>query len=213
MLTLFIDSSRSDLLLAVFKDDMVAKELRLATNGRHSEFIMHELENMLIDLELSLDMFDRVITTKGPGSFTGVRIGVTIAKTLCYAKKIPLYSISTLRALSYTGFKNRVVVMDAKKKCVFATIISNDKVILEDSYIGFDDLLVMLSELEGKTSITCDKTYLENEQLSKYGTLYKEYVDLETLITDELTEEDVITFAPDYLKLTDAEIQYNERNK
>lgn len=213
MLTLFIDSSRKDLLLAIFKDDTVIKELNLGTNGRHSEFIMSELESMLKDLDLSLDQFDRVITTKGPGSFTGVRIGVTIAKTLCYAKKIPLYSISTLKALSYTGYENRVVVMDAKKGRVFATIVSNDQVILKDSYLEFDDLVEKITKLEGEISITCDEVYLNNESLLEYGDVFAEKVILEELINDELTEEDVITFAPDYLKLTDAEIQYNERNK
>jgi len=213
MLTLFIDSSRKDLLLAVFKGTSVIKELSLGTNGRHSEFIMTELETMIKDLDITLDQFDRVITTKGPGSFTGVRIGVTIAKTLCYAKKIPLYSISTLKVLSYTGYEHRVVIMDAKKGRVFATIVSNDQVVLEDSYIEFDELINKMSKLEGRVSITCDDIYFNNENLLEFGDVFAQKVVLEEMINDQLVEEDVISFAPDYLKLTDAEIQYNERNK
>jgi tRNA A37 threonylcarbamoyladenosine modification protein TsaB len=103
--------------------------------------------------------------------------------------------------------------MDAKKGRVFATIISGDEVILEDSFIEFEDLLLKMKELEGSVSITADNVYIDNPQLLEYGDVFKENVLLEQVIVDSINEEDVISFAPDYLKLTDAEIQYNERNK
>ena len=214
MLKLFIDSSRMDLLMAIFKDEKLLKEVSLETKGRHSEYIMSELEGMLKDLDISMPDLGEVITTKGPGSFTGVRIGVTIAKTISFALNIPLKSISTLKSLSFTGYNNRVVLMDAKKGRVYATIISDDRCVLEDCNISFDELVGEIKKMDGEISVTVDHFYKDNKRLSELGDIFEEKIHLETMINSSwLSSEDSITFAPSYLKLTDAEIQYNERNK
>ena len=69
------------------------------SNGSHSEVITNELEALLTEAGSSLEDINKVICGSGPGSFTGIRIGLNLAKSLCYSLDIPVYSFNTFQAL------------------------------------------------------------------------------------------------------------------
>jgi len=91
----------------------------------HSEHLMAAIKQILADASLSLQKLDGVAVSIGPGSFTGLRIGLGTAKGLCYATGLPLVAVPTLDALaSRLAFCNYQVcpMLDAKKGEVYASV-------------------------------------------------------------------------------------------
>ena len=80
--------------LIVCKEDVTA-------NFSHSEKLLKFISKLFSDAKLSLSDLDAIAVSMGPGSYTGLRIGVSTAKGLCYGLDIPLISISTLKAMSF----------------------------------------------------------------------------------------------------------------
>ena len=70
-------------------------------NYSHAENLHLFIEKVLVKSEITKDKLDAVAVSKGPGSYTGLRIGVSAAKGLCFSLEIPLISIPTLEALAY----------------------------------------------------------------------------------------------------------------
>lgn len=90
----------------------------------HSSYITLFIEKALADSGISLNSIDAVAVSKGPGSYTGLRIGASTAKGLCHALDIPLIAISTLKAMAY-GMKNRYTASNRKNltKTLFCPMI------------------------------------------------------------------------------------------
>lgn len=88
------------------------------TKQTHSQTLLPMVEDMLKNSGVTLEQIDRIAVTSGPGSFTGIRIGVSAVKGLSYALNIPCVGVSTLHALAYNlcGFENSLIcaVMDAR---------------------------------------------------------------------------------------------------
>ena len=91
MYSLILDSSNVELIVGLANDDVKIAEIRYDAWQRQSEFMIQEISNILKRANISPKEIGEVITTIGPGSYTGVRISLTIAKVYAYALKIPLY--------------------------------------------------------------------------------------------------------------------------
>ena len=99
MYTLFIDTHYISLHLALFKDGQVVDEV-LKDEAKHSTYFIPLLKELLEKNHVPFEKLSGIIVVNGPGSFTGVRIGVVVAKMMGYCKNIPLKAISYLQALS-----------------------------------------------------------------------------------------------------------------
>ena len=91
------------------------------------------------------------MVVNGPGSFTGLRIGVTIAKTYSWSFNLKLIPISTLKAyaLSYSNYNYYVSVIDARRNFVYASIYnSNYDELLKETYISINDLYEKIKDLK-----------------------------------------------------------------
>lgn len=97
MITLFIDTHSSKLLIGLLKDNEILETVSKEEKS-HSEHIMPSIEAILENNSIDVNNINRIIVVNGPGSFTGVRLGVTIAKTLAYTLKAEIYPISSLEA-------------------------------------------------------------------------------------------------------------------
>lgn len=98
MISLFIDTSLSDVSIALLKE---GKELSCIHNnipGEHSIYVSKYIEDILKENKISPKAVDEIIVVNGPGSFTGIRIGVTIAKMYAYLQKIRIVTITSLQA-------------------------------------------------------------------------------------------------------------------
>ena len=105
-------------------------------NYSHAEKLHLFIEEVLVKSEITKDKLDAIAVSKGPGSYTGLRIGVSAAKGLCFALEIPLISIPTLEALAYQ-VKNTdgtiVPMLDARRLEVYSAVFSKDKIQIRDT--------------------------------------------------------------------------------
>lgn len=85
--------------------NQVLGEVSTQLHKNHSVRLMPSIEQLLRDLDLTIQEIGLLAVTSGPGSYTGIRIGVTTAKTISWARNIPLYSASSLAVLAMNGFR------------------------------------------------------------------------------------------------------------
>ena len=102
MITLFIDTSSTDVSIAILKENTILSSIIKEIPNQHSIYTVPFMEECLTKAQLTVEDIEKIMVVTGPGSFTGLRIGVTIAKTYAYLKKIPVVAVSSLkmRALS-----------------------------------------------------------------------------------------------------------------
>lgn len=112
---LFIDTHSEKVTLAVVKGDKIIKKQGVS-NRSHSEIVAPLLNELLRETNMEFADFDEIAVVNGPGSFTGVRIGVTIAKTIAYSLSIPIKVLSSLEMYgeSATEYFDLVTVEDSK---------------------------------------------------------------------------------------------------
>ena len=97
-----IETSTKACSVALHKNgELIVSREDVTTNFSHSEKLLKFISELFSDAKLSLSDLDAIAVSKGPGSYTGLRIGVSTAKGLCYGLDIPLISISTLKAMSF----------------------------------------------------------------------------------------------------------------
>ena len=100
-LILFIETATPVCSVALAKDNQILGIKESTKKNSHSEVVTVFVEELMKEYDLSFSDLDAVAVSKGPGSYTGLRIGVSTAKGLCYALDIPLISVNTLQSLAY----------------------------------------------------------------------------------------------------------------
>lgn len=123
MITLCMDTSSRFLVLALLKDDKVISSIQKDCWKRQSEEIFPCLIQIMKDNDLQPEQINEVVISKGPGSYTGVRIAMTIAKVFCSAMNIPLYTVGTLQL--FAGLEHCRVVLDARGKRVYTAVLKD----------------------------------------------------------------------------------------
>ena len=99
MITVLLDSSNTNLSVGVAKDNLLLECISYEAWQRQSEYMILELDKLFTKYGISKDDISDVMVAKGPGSYTGVRIAITIAKTIATALDAELYAVSSLRVL------------------------------------------------------------------------------------------------------------------
>ncbi|MBR3161905.1 MAG: tRNA (adenosine(37)-N6)-threonylcarbamoyltransferase complex dimerization subunit type 1 TsaB [Bacilli bacterium] len=102
MITLFIDTSSSDVSIAIVKDNKILASIVKDIPGEHSIYATSYLDEVIKKSKIDIKDIDKIMAVSGPGSFTGLRIGLTIAKVFAYLLKKEVICVSSLkmRALS-----------------------------------------------------------------------------------------------------------------
>ncbi len=125
---LCIETSTTVCSVCVTEDDKVLAFKEINGGFSHAENLHVFIEEVLKEANLSIKQINAVAVSKGPGSYTGLRIGVSAAKGLCYALKIPLISIDTLQSMAYevSYLKNEDAfycpMLDARRMEVYCAI-------------------------------------------------------------------------------------------
>ncbi|UTW64802.1 tRNA (adenosine(37)-N6)-threonylcarbamoyltransferase complex dimerization subunit type 1 TsaB [bacterium SCSIO 12643] len=104
----------------------------------HAEQLEGLIEKSLVDAQLSIKDIDAISVSKGPGSYTGLRIGVSLVKGLCYGLKIPMISVPTLEAMAnhpdVVGFGGlKVPMLDARRMEVYTCVLNADNSVKEET--------------------------------------------------------------------------------
>ncbi len=139
----------------------------------HSQTLMPMMQNVLSSIKLTPADIDGFAVAAGPGSFTGIRIGISAVKGLAAAKKLPCYPVSTLLAMAHMfSYENAFIcpVMDARCEQVYNALFraSAGRIerLCEDRALSLDELATELSGIERKVILVGDGAHLIKERIS-----------------------------------------------
>jgi|SRR6185437_16086931 len=143
---LSIETSTQVCSVALHRGENLLGEYKVAEEKSHSKLLTHFIDTVVKDTGMKLMDVDAFAVSKGPGSFTGLRIGVSTAKGLCFALDKPLISVNTLEAMAYTVNSNNpekhyvLPMLDARRMEVYCSLIdSNNSVIRETEAVVVDE--------------------------------------------------------------------------
>lgn len=156
MTILGIDTSGKIASVAAATEEKVLSQTTVYTKLTHSQVILPICRDVLKNAGLELSDVDGIAVSAGPGSYTGLRIGIAAVKAMCFALDKPCVGISTLESLAYNALLHKGVicaVMAARLDLVYCGIFSSDGKSLErlapDRIISADDLKRELEAFEG----------------------------------------------------------------
>lgn len=125
MKILAIDTSAAAVSAAIVDDGKILAEEYLNIGLTHSQTLLPVIDDVLKNAKISINEIDMLASSNGPGSFTGVRIGVSTVKGMGLAADVPCVGVSTLEALAYNLFGLPVIacaVMDARREQVYNAV-------------------------------------------------------------------------------------------
>ena len=188
----------------------------------HSESLVPMIENLLKLLGMEVADIDKFVIAKGPGSFTGLRIGMTIAKTLAQASKKELVPVSTLLALANNSSSDRLKVpmIDARGNRIYGAVYDKDfkEIIKEDLYTidVFKDLVNNLDsevELIGTMNEKYGDKFINSVKLplNFNNSIGRSLIKIALL--DEYEPVDLYKIIPNYLRASQAERELLKNDK
>lgn len=221
MKVLGIDTSTRTTAIGLIEDDEVLAEYNLRGRVSHSESVTDMIEEIFKKFEFSLDDIDLIAVGIGPGSFTGLRIGITIAKVLAFSLDKNLIGVSSLVANGMSDYGKVAAIVDARRGNVYGTIIDNDKdpeILFEDSLLPFERFKEELDKYYEVTLVGLDaEKFLEDipkGRLSKNkGMKGTNIARLGLIEYKNKGPDDVFSLVPNYLKLSQAEAQYEKNHE
>ena len=147
MISLFLDTCSAKLIVGVYNgiDPIV---LNIEENDNHlSERILPLIDNTLKQANKKISDINNIIVVNGPGSFTGIRIGVTVAKMLAWCGNIKISTVSELEVLASDPNQYTASLIDARRGYVYAGLYDKDgKNIIKDQHIKLTDFMIMLKK-------------------------------------------------------------------
>ena len=141
---LIIDTTSSHMVVSILTNNEILLEHKEYITSDMSSKILPIIDNLLKKLNFSLNDIDKILVSNGPGSFTGIRVGVTVCKTIAWALNKPIVPISSLEILSTTETSKEFIVpmIDARRGNVFAGVYDkNLNCIMSDRLINISELL------------------------------------------------------------------------
>lgn len=203
---LYIDTSSSYLYTGIVDNNKLITERKKEYGHELSKEALPEIVSMFEEKSIKPNEIKKIIVVNGPGSFTGIRIGITIAKVYAWSLNIPITTITSIEAMTISSENNmsKMPIIDARRGYCYAGIFDeNNKVILKPSYITYEDLKEKAKDLSDYKIITNDKDKLEINANTIEGYTPDILKIVETFKEKENINPHAIN--PEYLKLTEAE--------
>lgn len=202
MRILYIDTSSSYLYAGIVEDERLLCEIKKEFAQSLSEEAMPEISRLFEKANLKPSEIERIIVVDGPGSFTGIRIGITIAKVYAWSLNIPITTISALESMSISTNtkKIRVPMINARRGYVFAAAYGeNNETIIKPKHQKMTDLFDQLKGNE-YLIITNDEFEIDKDFTNYDPNILK-------IVNYFKDKESINPHAvnPEYLKLTEAE--------
>lgn len=174
MKILAVDTSATAASVAVAEENKLIGEFSINTALTHSQTLMPMVEELLKNTGLSVNDIDAVAVNAGPGSFTGVRIGVAAVKGIAFPKNLPCVSVSTLESMAYNMLGNDCIVcsvMDARCSQVYNALfrVNGCSVtrMTDDRALSLTDLKNELQNINEKVILVGDGAVLCSEFLGE----------------------------------------------
>lgn len=238
-----LDSSGLTASVAVVEDDNLIAEYNVQYKKTHSQTLLPMLDELKQMTELDMATIDAIAISKGPGSFTGLRIGSATAKGLAYALNKPIVEIGTLEGMACNLYGSDALIcpmMDARRSQVYTGVFEyvfengaySLKTIVDECAVAVEDILCKLNELSVQYN---KKVILLGDGIPVYIDIIKEKLSASYIIApayanrqraaafapiaiEKLKRGEAVSsyeHAPSYLRLSQAERERNEgiRNK
>ena len=206
MICLFLDTSSEKLKVSLIDNNKLIYDKELITKNDHSSYLIPSIEEAFKTNNLDYKDVNRIIVGIGPGSFTGTRISITVAKVYAYSFNIPIFGISSLEMMIYgnSNYDYYVPVIEDKNDKLYYSIFDKDKKrVIQDEYCNRDELYNNLKKYNGNILIISHS----NKQYDEY-----DYTD-EKINSVEINKNIFINnkeinphlLKPNYIKKIDAE--------
>lgn len=227
MRILAIDTSNNTMSVAITDGNVVLGEFTSNVKKNHSVRLMPAIDRLCQECNIRPKDIEKIVVASGPGSYTGVRIGVTVAKTLAYALQIPVTAVSSLEVLAANIKEKKYVVpiFDARRGQVYTGLYRQDtelEMIKEDRIVMLEEWLEKIEELNEEVIFVGSDVSLHGDAIqSKLGkkaifagsTLqYPRASELALLGMDRENVE-VHKLVPNYIRLAEAEANWLAQNE
>jgi tRNA threonylcarbamoyladenosine biosynthesis protein TsaB len=229
MTILAIDTSNYPLGVALIEDNQVLGEYITNLKKNHSVRIMPAIQTLMKDCERVPAQITKIVVAKGPGSYTGVRIGVTIAKTMAWSLKIPLVGVSSLEIIAagagryFNGYISPLI--DARRGQVYTglyeyqsgklTTVKEDRLVLSADWAASlkevnKPILFVGNDLPLHQAVIEDS--LSTQAVFAAITEHNPRPSELALLGKDKQGEDIHSFVPNYIRLAEAETKWLEAN-
>lgn len=170
MIFLFLDTSSDNLVVSLLKNKKLLSTKMIKSLNDHSSYIVKTVREILNENNIKINDISKIFCTIGPGSFTGTRIGITVAKTIAWSLKINVVAVSSLKQyiFEYSNYDYYVPVIEDKKGLYFSVYDKNYNEILSEKYIDKELLNDYLKEYKGKIKIINEDKKINVEKLVEY---------------------------------------------
>ena len=233
MKILGIDSSAKFCNLGLIEDEDILIEYTInGSRKKHSSILVPAIKNLLKTIDLKIEEINGIAVSMGPGSFTGLRIGLCVAKGLCYARSLPLLGIPTLDAMAFP-FKEIPYlicpVLESKKDEIYDVVFRGGVSLHRVMDYKCEDIQSLLARL----SPLKEKIIFSGDGIKKYRDIIKNKIGKNALFIDSQLnfpvaasiaflglnklkkgeEDNVSTLSPFYLRKSEAEIIWEKKYK
>lgn len=191
---LLLDTTAKYLVVGLSDENKVLAKIQYVAWQRQSEFTIQEVKNILDKTGSDINEIKRIVVSNGPGSYTGIRIALTIAKILGFCLDIPVCVLSSLQTIAGAKGK-RIALIDARSKRAYIGIYKDGKQVIKDQVLPLDDIQELIKkypdyELVGDTFLlgieNKEIDYVDNMfELSK---IVEDYPNIDALVPVYLKE-------------------------
>lgn len=223
MTILAIDTTNDALAVALYREGLVIESYVSVNKNKHSTRLMPAIDYIMHDADIKPADLTKIVVAKGPGSYTGVRIALSVAKTMAWTLNIPLAAVSSLKALALNASDHTYVCpfFDARRGLVFTGLYDQaGNLVKEEVNILFEDWLQSLKTF--KAPITFVSPDIEHYrglieetlgQAAQFLPKGHHVINPGLLATIGEKEEavDPHQLVPNYLRLVEAEVKWLEK--
>jgi universal bacterial protein yeaZ len=222
MKILSIDTSTSSLSVCISDDDEIIGEININNGLVHSTMLMPAIENLFKLLDFDMKDLSHIAVTVGPGSFTGIRIGVATANAFSLALGIPVISVSSLDALAmnFISYEGTVITtIDAQRDTYYVGVYksNNSKIekILENTIMSDEELEEYILNCKEKVLLAGEKVQLTSYDNVIFASPNDNYIKSScmAMLSKDLEQEYTGFANPVYMRKSQAEIVYDDKNK
>ena len=202
MISLFIDTSMSNVSISIIKDGIILSKVCEEIPNEHSKYATSYVKKVIDEARIDANDVDKIFVVNGPGSFTGVRIGVTIAKTYGYLINKNITPISSLKSLAISSKPQDIVmsVIMANRNNYYVGIYDNEyNEIIDEQFVSGNQLLELIDKYN---------PYIVSNDFNVLGKYKFNKVNLDmTMIVEYYKDKLSLNYhaiVPNYLKLPQA---------
>lgn len=193
MITVLLDSSNTKLTVGLAEEKKLVDYISYESWQQQSEYMVDELDKLLTKHNYSRKDIKDIVVAVGPGSYTGVRIAITIAKVMALALSIPVYEVSSLRILK-DGNNPSICLINARSGRSYFGVYQGNEIIEQDQIKTNEDVLSYINNHQD-FKVMGDVKYLKLE--SKENNICEEMISLKDTL---VASPDCLAIKPIYMK-------------